>query len=365
MKMNDVVTFAFQHAPMGKLTLQSLLWPHTNKLLGMLQMAGIAWPSEEMWNHPVPRQTLPPQAGHSMQAHHPHHQVPHMAHRKMPSVSNPQLPVMSAAQPFAKHISPYSTHVAAFDPSSRSTSAYSTMSASAGPLLPNNYNMQASQQTGAQANAPREAPYQFRLPSDQIAQIIRALGPQKQEQGQEADQSMPPPPLPLHATQGKEESTFAPIGHNAPQGVRTQRPDFDQQALNAIDRRAASNSGYSDISMHATCNAFPHCITEDPNGCLVHDSMAVPVEVVKGKKEGSSPDKRKWSTNSTSKKNERTEKRARTSSRLPQRNPRRSSTKRQSEADVAVAVADDSGAKGNDDDAQPREGGDAAVISCL
>ena len=55
------------------------------------------------------------------------------------------------------------------------------------------------------------------------------------------------------------------------------------------DRRG--DSRYSDISMHAGCNAFPSCISEDTEGHLVHTGG--PATVVRGRKEGSSLSKRK------------------------------------------------------------------------
>lgn len=279
-------------------------------------------------------------------------------------MSSLQLPVLSPAQGFATPVNPYQNYNN-FDTGSRSTSAYSTVSASAGPIMPpNSFNVPPPQQQNGGPGHPavqaRDNQYQFRLPSDQLAQIISALNPHKQEQvSQPSQHAMPPPPLPGHVAQYKHEN--APIGHYAPLAPRD-RTELDQQALNAIDRRAASSSGYSDVSMHAGCENFPHCITEDPSGCLVHNNTVVSAGMVKGKKEGSSPTKRKLSTNSAAKKNERTEKRARNSSRLPQRGSRRTSNKRESRSASAVnyADADDDGA--DDDASQPGEGEGGPVI---
>lgn len=55
-----------------------------------------------------------------------------------------------------------------------------------------------------------------------------------------------------------------------------------------MDRRGAN---YSDISMHAGCTSFPSCMSEDVDGRLIH--VDNPSTVIKGKKEGSSPSKRK------------------------------------------------------------------------
>ena len=77
---------------------------------------------------------------------------------------------------------------------------------------------------------------------------------------------MPPPPLPQRLTM-----TSPPM-----QPVADRRGD----------------SRYSDISMHAGCNAFPTCISEDTEGHLIHTGG--PAGVVRGRKEGdSSPSKRK------------------------------------------------------------------------
>lgn len=278
----------------------------------------------------------------------------------MPSLSNLQLPGMGPLglpQHLAGPVNPYNN----FDGASRSTSAYSTVSASAGPLL-NNYThapVPQQQQIGGSQNAGRDNRVQFRLPSDQLAQIITALKSDKHElPAQEAAMSMPPPPLPGHANNSKTESTLA---HYAPAPSRNQRSELDQNAIDAIDGRAASNSGYSDISMHATCNNFPNCITEDPNGCLVHDNTAAPAAVVKGKKEGSSPTKRKSSSSSATKASDRAEKRARNSTGLLQRNPRRRSSRPQSKS--SSIAADDSDAEGDDDDDyQPNEGGSRSRV---
>lgn len=277
-------------------------------------------------------------------------------------MGNLQLPMMSGGQHFSgpvRRLQDYNT----IDPSSRSTSAYSTLSASAGPIISPTFNGSApQQQVNAQGNGMREGQYQFRLPSDQLAQIINALGASKQEPHTQHATNMPPPPLPAHITHSKNGIDGAPVGQFAPLAHKNQRSETDQYAINAFDRRAASNSEYSDVSMHANCNAFPHCITEDPNGCLVHDSMAAPSSVVKSKKEGSSPTKRKLSLSVGPKKFNHTEKRARTSSRLLQRDARRSSGGKRSSS--SAAAADDDGAEGHDDEpaSQSSQGGSAPVV---
>ena len=328
----------------------------------VLEQAGIAWPSYEMFHHAVPRSS--PQMPTETFIH-----GPHMVHKKMPSMGSLNLPGMGGPQPLASPMNPYQ-NINNFDAGSRSTSAYSTVSASAGPIL-NGYQMAASpQQQAAPADPTRDSmPYSFRLPSDQLAQIIQALNPRKYEQQtQQVSDSMPPPPLPGQATHLKNGNENVPIGHVAPLAPKMQRSEMDQHAINAIDRRAASNSNYSDISMHAGCSSFPQCITEDPNGCLVHHNTAAPAAVVKGKKEGaSSPTKRKLSS-TAAKKSDRTEKRTRNNStRLLQRGAgdagtagRRTSNRSAGSASSAAADVDDDGAEGHDD--EPGEGEGRVVV---
>lgn len=327
----------------------------------ILESAGIAWPSPEMYHHPLPRES--PQMKSNI--HHfgeaPNHAA-HHTHRKMSSMGNLQLPMMNGGQHFngpVRHLQEYNT----IDPSTRSTSAYSTLSASAGPIISPTFNGPAPQHhANVQGNGMRDGQYQFRLPSDQLAQIINALGALKQEPQSQHATNMPPPPLPAHVTHFKNGIDGAPGGQFVPLAHKNRRSETDQHAINAFDRRAASNSGYSDVSMHANCNAFPHCITEDPNGCLVHDSNVAPSSVVKSRKEGSSPTKRKLSLSAGSKNADHTEKRARTSSRLLQRDTRRSSGGKHSSS--SAVAADDDGAEGHDDEfaSQSSQGGPADVV---
>lgn len=55
-----------------------------------------------------------------------------------------------------------------------------------------------------------------------------------------------------------------------------------------MDRRGVN---YSDISMHNGCINYPSCISEDADGQIVHINN--PSTVIRGRKEGSSPAKRK------------------------------------------------------------------------
>ena len=79
--------------------------------------------------------------------------------------------------------------------------------------------------------------------------------------------SMPPPPVPQR---------------NAPAPI-----------VPYSDRRG--DSRFSDISMHAGCESYPTCLSEDAEGYTVH-SPGVPAASIKSRKEGSSsPIKREFS----------------------------------------------------------------------
>jgi len=92
--------------------------------------------------------------------------------------------------------------------------------------------------------------------------------------------SMLPPPLSQHVTKQQQQHQH--------------QRSTDLPSSNIRDRRAESR--YSDISMHAGCTAFPGCTTEDAEGHIVHSSpsMTLPAGVVRGRKEGPSPSKRKY-----------------------------------------------------------------------
>lgn len=90
-------------------------------------------------------------------------------------------------------------------------------------------------------------------------------------------------------------------------------PPLGPGVVNFVDRRAESR--YSDVSMHAGCEGFPMCTTEDEEGSILHIAPNGPASIVRGRKEGSSPAKRK-STNTTA--NSSAEKKLRRSSRLLQ-----------------------------------------------
>ena len=204
-------------------------------------------------------------------------------------------------QPLAAPPNPYAhDHHSNYDSSSRSTSAYSIFPDSSAPLLNKGPFVPAYPGTHADALCKNESSaadqVKFRLPSDQLQQIIKAINEQNQQQPNTSPSAtMPPPPLPAHAIASKD---------NTNPGQRTAMFDLPanlqlgSEFVNSIDRRG--DSRYSDVSMHAGCTGFPTCTTEDDEGHLVHNAIAnstpvAPATVVRGRKEGSSPTKRKLS----------------------------------------------------------------------
>jgi len=122
---------------------------------------------------------------------------------------------------------------------------------------------------------------EVRLPSDQLQKLILAMSSPKQQE----TMSMPPPPLPPHAlaAKGGEGSRSVQSGSKAEQVLASD---------NSAGLHGASRDP-SDVSMHTACNDFPVCTSEDDSSMVVHSSPACPMTVVKGRKEGSSPTKRK------------------------------------------------------------------------
>lgn len=159
-----------------------------------------------------------------------------------------------------------------------------------------------SESPGASGSSPtksaprnRKSQLEVRLPSDQLQQLIHAINtPQNQEtQTMTPGQAMPPPPLPAHARAAKAGST----GH-----VAQPSPDHVAQhaaGINIHQSTPRDESRGSDVSMHAGCTYFPNCTTEDDCGHVIHSSPAVTPSLIMGKKEGSSPAKRKVSFDHT------------------------------------------------------------------
>ncbi|KAK0285928.1 hypothetical protein LTS00_010719 [Friedmanniomyces endolithicus] len=180
-------------------------------------------------------------------------------HANLPVVNNP------LQVPEARRISLGGHLPILDDSSSRSTSAYSFVPPTAYPTFD-----MAAPYPGSAAQSLHNQSMHLRLPSDQLQKIIDALTPPKAAEAvccmthrhhvrplTAAQLSMPPPPVP------QQRST---VGSTTP----------------VSNRRGNNSSRYSDISMHASCTSFPSCISEDAEGCLVHQ----PATIVRGRKEG-------------------------------------------------------------------------------
>jgi hypothetical protein len=130
---------------------------------------------------------------------------------------------------------------------------------------------------------------EIRLPSDQLQKLISAISPSKQTGTQSTDSTqMPPPPLPLHALAAKAGGSDQTANVDS-KVVDTALSDSTHVGLPNTSR------GSSDVSMHAGCTYFPACTSEDDSSLVVHGNPACPSADIKGRKEGSSPLKRKYS----------------------------------------------------------------------
>ncbi|KAK3710414.1 hypothetical protein LTR37_010257 [Vermiconidia calcicola] len=263
-KLRDVVTFAFQPAP-----------------IELLEHSGVAWPNAHMFMNPL-------QANRFHNVHAANAIMPAaVKHKRVASTSNINSTVpMFGDSFFQRPASPSNpiTHEmnSNYDASSRSTSAYSVMGNSAAPLLMNPalYAPAPVYPTITHPDGTRQQ-VKLRLPSDQLQMIISALQPAPQTHEDTARAAaMPPPPLPQHA-----QTTKANVDNVATTNGST-LPPFGSDVINFIDRRAESR--YSDVSMHNNCDSFPSCTTEDAEGHVVHNPPAASATVVRGRKEGGS-----------------------------------------------------------------------------
>jgi hypothetical protein len=132
-----------------------------------------------------------------------------------------------------------------------------------------------------EAHRQQKTQLEIRLPSDQLQKLILAMSSPKQQESM----SMPPPPLPLHALAAKGGASSHPVQSDS-KIAQTLASD------SSVGLHSASRDS-SDVSMHTACNLFPICTTEDDSSIVVHNSPACPTTSVKGRKEGSSPMKRK------------------------------------------------------------------------
>lgn len=207
-----------------------------------------------------------------------------------------------------------------YDFASRSTSAYSAMVDAAAPLMfraPGQLLHTPSVYPEVHANGSAKSEVTVRIPSDQLQMVLDVLSPKQSHQNVKPAATMPPPPLPSFAAAAKVDGS-AHGGHfGEPLAPNPQHPPFARDVIDFYDRR---QSRQSDVSMHAGCNSFPACTTEDGEGHIIHSDANNPATVVRGRKEGSSPTKRKLSRNPS--KSDHAEKKTRRSSRLLQHHPR-------------------------------------------
>lgn len=128
---------------------------------------------------------------------------------------------------------------------------------------------------------------EVRLPSDQLQKLILALSPPKPAETQSSDfTQMPPPPLPLHALAAKAGGNSQSAPGSSHQTEQTTTAGYGAALY-------SGSRGSSDVSMHTGCAYFPSCTSEDDSSLVVHNSPSCPSTSIKGRKEGSSPAKRK------------------------------------------------------------------------
>ena len=264
--------------------------------------------------------------------------MPTQKHKRAASTNNINLPVamggLATPPTLATQSLPYGHDANGiyYETGSRSTSAYSTVTDSAAPMLKKETFVPAYPGTyptphGDAVRKSQNQPFNIRLPSDQLEMIIKAIQvPHQTQHIGDPSTTMPPPPLPQHVT--------APKDNIQPEQRTTSFclmfPSFGETGttMNNINRR--DDSRFSDISMHPACTSFPACTTEDSEGRIIHSAIcnaisnapAAPATVVRGRKEGSSPTKRKSSRSSSTQAaqedNPKAKKRTRRSSRLLQ-----------------------------------------------
>ncbi|KAK4504052.1 hypothetical protein PRZ48_004967 [Zasmidium cellare] len=232
-KLMNHATFNFQPAP-----------------LDVLQRAGIAWPNSTIWKNPVRADTALPFGQGPAFASRATHQR-NMSASSMNSVQSSPSWYGSGFPPPSFNYGQGPVPPNSYADSSRSSSAYSTIPVSSLPL-PAATAVAAAMSPAWPSNSTIQ---EVRIPSDQLAKLLEAIGTQKT-----VDNSMPPPPVPQHALAGTQAN--------------------GNEAASTGDRRVANAS---DISMHTDCESYPACTTEDTEGRVVHNP---PAPGVRGRKEG-------------------------------------------------------------------------------
>jgi hypothetical protein len=294
--------------------------------------------------------------------------MPMQKQKRVASTSNINLPVamggLATPPTLPSQFHPYGHDISGiyYDAGSRSTSAYSTVTDSAAPLLKKDTYVPAYPATyptphGDAVRKSQNQPFNIRLPSDQLDMIIKAIQvPHQTQHIGDPSTTMPPPPLPQHAAAPKDN--VQPEQHTTSFGLTF--PPFGETGITTTNVNRRDDSRFSDISMHPTCTSFPACTTEDSEGRIIHSSNCnagnndpgAPSTVVRGRKEGSSPTKRKSSRSSSTQAaqedNPKAKKRTRRSSRLLQHDSGYDGCDESSSASNGDAVAGASDDRGGD-----------------
>lgn len=273
----------------------------------VLEVKGIAWPNPRLLGN------LPPSNDYFGTTTTLTNMATPTKHKRAVTANASLMPAAGfGMQAFSYPLNPFTQDANSnYDASSRSTSAYSTLTDSGAPLLQKMPMVPAY--PGSLADyARKQQQLSLRLPSDQLQMILSAIQPPSQAAGMvNGTVTMPPPPLPAYSTASK--GTNFPDTYQLP-GLPSVRALPAPDSSNFADRREGSR--YSDVSMHAGCTGFPTCTSEDEDGHIVHQTPTTPATVVKGRKEGSSPTKRKLSESAAM--GDHAEKKRRRSSRLLQ-----------------------------------------------
>lgn len=163
----------------------------------LLEHSGIAWPNPRLLRNPLASNGYsgaPPMLGAVGMP---------KKHKKAISAATTFVvpPTALMVPPIQQPLNPFTQDQHSnYDGSSRSSSSYSNISNSAAPLLPQMPIIPPYPGTFADSARKQHQQFAWRLPSDQLQQILNAIHPTSAG-GTEAstNASMPPPPPPAHA----------------------------------------------------------------------------------------------------------------------------------------------------------------------
>ncbi|OQO01953.1 hypothetical protein B0A48_12426 [Cryoendolithus antarcticus] len=252
-----------------------------------LEKVGIAWPSKQMFDNPLhiaspatPRSML---QDYGKPSDYHRRSVSHgsigMSLSPSMALPHPPPPTPAYAHPLYQSFS-QDAH-SNYDLSSRSTSAHSNLGLS-GAAESLSTGLKDSYTVGRTPQVEKN-----RISSEQMSRLIQALGPdQKQQltQSLTSSQAMPPPPLPLHAINAKNSRTDRRASFGQPE-----KYELTEGKVTDYGNGHRGVCRSSDVSMHADCTHYPACMFENDMGQILHSSPIMLATVIKGKKEGSSP----------------------------------------------------------------------------